>query len=122
MGAMTMIQMAERVSALLEERLKVRGRSLSEKVRKAGGRLPRKVRKAAALLGQVGDMAQNPKLLGRVDEAEVARAFDTCMRHFSKASSDGKKSAVAGVVASIGFAIFTVILLVLGVIYWRGLV
>lgn len=123
MSAMTTIQMADRVAALLEERMKIRGRSLSAKVRKAGRRLPRKVRLAATYLGEAREMAQNPKLLVRVDQAEVARAFDICMRHLGQQTPGGsRKSVWIGAAASVGFALLVVILMVLGVIYWRGLV
>lgn len=123
MGAMTILQMAERVSALLEQRLRVRGRSLSAQVRKAGRRLPRKVRVAAGRLGQAADLAQNPKLLGRVDQAEVARAFDICMDYLGKLDATGAKRSVwLGAAASVAFAMLVVIVMALGVIYWRGLV
>ena len=47
MSAVTILQMTQRVSALLEERLGARGRTLEDKMRKAGRRLPKKVRFAA---------------------------------------------------------------------------
>lgn len=123
MSAMTIIQMADRVAALLEERMKVRGRSLSVKVRKAGRRLPRKVREAATYLGEAGDMARNPKLLARVDEGEVARTFDICVRYLGQLKPGAStRSAVLSAAASVGFSMLMVILLVLGVIYWRGLI
>ncbi len=47
MGVVTITQMADRVSSLMEERLGARGRTLEEKLRSAGRKLPRKVRDAA---------------------------------------------------------------------------
>ena len=123
MSAVTIIQMADRVSALMEERLSVRGRTLEEKVRKAGRRLPRKVREAAAYLAEAGEMAQNPKLLVRVDEGDVAAAYDICLRHLGGVNrGERRKSALLGALASAAFGVLVVIVLAVGVIYWRGLI
>lgn len=123
MSAVTIIQMADRVSALMEERLSVRGRTLGDKVRKAGRRLPRKVREAASYLAKAAEMAQNPKLLVRVDESDVAAAYDICLRHLGGVNrGERRKSAVLGAVASAAFGILVVMLLVIGVVYWRGLI
>lgn len=123
MSAVTIIQMADRVSALMEERLSVRGRTLAEQVRKAGRRLPRKVREAAAYLAEAGEMAQNPKLLVRLDEGDVAAAYDTCLRHLGGISRGGRRSsALLNAAASAAFGIFVVMVLAIGVIYWRGLI
>jgi hypothetical protein len=123
MSAVTIIQMTDRVAALLEERLGVRGRTLQDKVRKAGRRLPKKVRAAADYLADAQAMAQNPKLLVRLDEGEVADAYDICLRHLGGVNrGERRRSAVLGAAASAAFAIFIVMLLAIGVIYWRGLI
>ncbi len=123
MSAITITQMADRISALLEERLSVRGRTFSDKLRKAGRRLPRKVRLAATYLADAGEMAQNPKLLVRVDETEVAAAYDICIRHLRGVNrGERRKSAIVGAAASAAFGLFVVMLLAIGVIYWRGLI
>ncbi len=123
MSAVTIIQMTDRVSALIEERLGIRGRTLEDKVRKAGRRLPKKVRLAAAALADAQKMAQNPKLLVQLDEGEVAANYDTCIRHLGGINRGAaRKSAVLGAAASAAFAIFIVMLLAIAVIYWRGLI
>ena len=123
MSAVTITQMADRVSALIEERLGVRGRSLGDKLRKAGRRLPKRVREAAGYLAEASEMAQNPKLLVRVDEGDVAQAYDTCLRHLNRQNrADRRKTAVVGAAASAAFGLLVVVVLVIAVIYWRGLV
>lgn len=123
MSAATVLQMVDRVSALLDERLGLRGRSLSDQLRKAGRRLPGKVRAAVSLLSEAQEMVQNPKLQVRVDEARVAEAYDICLRHLGTIKP-GKRmqSAVLNVAASAAFAVLVVALLVAGFIYWRGLI
>lgn len=123
MSAVTITQMADRVSALLEQRLGARGRTLADKLRRAGRRLPRRVREAASLLAEAQEMAQNPKLLVRVDETRVAEAFDICVRHLNGVNrSESRKTAILGAAASAAFGILVVMLLVVAVIYWRGLI
>jgi hypothetical protein len=123
MSAVTVTQMADRVSALLEERMGVRGRSLADKHRKAGRRLPRKVRDAVGLLVEAAEMVQNPKLHIRVDEARVSQAYDLSVRHLGGIKRGEKlKTAMVGAAASAAFAILVVVILVIAVIYWRGLV
>ncbi len=123
MSAVTIIQMTDRVAALLEERLGVRGRTLQDKVRKAGRRLPKKVRAAADYLADAQAMAQNPKLLVRLDEGEVADAYDICLRHLGGVNrGERRKTALVGAVASAAFGMLVVVLLAIGVAYWRGLI
>ena len=116
-------QMADRVAGLMEERLRVRGQGLSEKLRKGGRLLPRKVRAAAEVLAQGAAMAQNPKLLLQVDQAAVAAAYDTCVRHLGGVNGgDRRKGLVVGVAASIAMSVLVVALLVIAVLIWRGFV
>lgn len=122
MSAVTVLQMTDRVSAMLEERMGLRGSSLSDKLRKAGRRLPRKVRDALSLLSEAEEMAQNPKLLVRVDETRVAEAYDLCLRHLGKINRGKRlKSTVLNIAASAAFAILVLAVLVIGFLYWRGL-
>ncbi len=50
MGAATIQQMADRVAALLDEKLDVRGRTLGDRLRRGAGKLPRAVRAEARFL------------------------------------------------------------------------
>jgi hypothetical protein len=123
MSAVTITQMADRVAALIEERLGVRGRGLEDKLRRAGRRLPKRVRTAGDLLAEAAAMAQNPKLLVRVDEARVAEAYDICLKYLNKLNKgDRRKGAILGVAASVAFSILVVAVLVVAFLYWRGLV
>ncbi|MBK6467642.1 MAG: hypothetical protein IPL38_10810 [Rhodobacter sp.] len=122
MSAVTITQMADRVSALIEERLGVRGRSLEVKVRKAGRRLPRRVREAAGNLATAGEMAKNPKLLVRIDVGAVAEAYDVCLKHLGGVNrGERRKGLVLGMAASAAFSVLAVVVLVIGFLYWRGM-
>jgi hypothetical protein len=123
MGAVTITQMADRVASLMEARLGARGRGLDEKVKRAGRRLPRKVRTAAVALADAALMAQNPKLLVRVDEAEVAANYDICVRHLGGLNlAARRKGAVLNFAASVAFSVLVVGAGVLAYLVWRGYV
>lgn len=116
-------QMADRVAALMDEKLRVRGQGLSEKLRKGGRLLPRKVRAAAEVLAQGAAMAQNPKLLLQVDQQAVAQAYDTCVRHLGGVdAADRRKGTLVGIASSMAVSLLVVVVLVIAVLVWRGFV
>jgi hypothetical protein len=84
MSAITIQQMAERVSYLLGDRLQARGANLAVKVKSVRLRLPRRVREAATRLAVADMRSHNPKTLLGVDEGAVALDFDVCMRHVTR--------------------------------------
>jgi hypothetical protein len=122
MSAATVQHMADRVAALIEERLRVRGQGLAEKVKRAGRTLPRKVREAAMRLADAAMMAQNPKLLVQLDEERVAADYDLCLRHLSGISTgDRWLGWLINFGATTVVTLIFVGLMLLGVLYWRGL-
>ena len=122
MSAVTIQQMTDRVAALLEERLRVKG-TLDEKLRRAGRRLPKRVRAAGEALVQAQAMAQSPKLLMQIDDAAVAIAYDICVRHLGGLSPGAaRRGMLLNIAASIGFSLLVVAGLVLVVLYLRGFV
>lgn len=123
MSVVTVQQMADRVSALLQERLGVRGDTLEGRLGRAGRRLPRKVRDAGAVLVQATQMTRNPRLMHLVDDQTVALAYDTCLRHLNTVDPvAARKGLILDIAARIAFAILVVAVLFVAVIYWRGMV
>ena len=123
MSAITIQQMADRVAGLMEERLRVRGAGLTQKLRKGGRLLPRKVRTQAAFLAQAAALAQNPKLMMQLDQAAVAQAYDTCVKHLGRVNAwERRKSAVVGMVASMAASVLVLGALLLAVLRWRGFI
>lgn len=123
MSVVTVQQMADRVSALLGERLRVRGDTLEARLKKAGRRLPRKVRDAGAELVQATQMIRNPKLRHLVDDAVVAAAYDTCLRHLTTVNpNEARITLLVGIAAHIAFSLLVVAVLVIVTLYWRGFI
>lgn len=122
MGVATITQMSNRVAALLEERLGARGRDLPEKLAQVNRRLPRPVRRAAEALAAAGEMAKNPKLQIRVDEAQVAEAYDICLRHLAPMGRRGRSGGfLASFGASAAFSVLLVAAGLIGFMLWKGL-
>ncbi len=123
MSAVTIQQMADRVSALLEERLRLKGGDLSDKLRRAGRRLPRRVRDAGEALVSATQLAQSPKLLLQIDDGAVANAYDICLRHLNTLNPAAARwGMLLNMLASVGFSLLVVAGLVIAVLYLRGFV
>lgn len=123
MSLVTLKQMADRVDALMEERLRIKGGTLEDKFRRAGRRLPRNVRDAGEALAAALMMMQNPKLMHQVDDETVATAYDICVRHLTTINpSAARKGLLLNMAASIAFAMLVVAVLLVSVLYWRGFV
>lgn len=121
MSAVTIQQMAERISALLTERMSIKGRDLADKLSRASRRLPRKVRVAAQALSEAAEQSYNPKLLLQIDEEAVARNYDICLRHLNALNRGYRlRGMILGLSTSILFSLLAVVGLVVGVLIWRG--
>lgn len=123
MSVVTVQQMADRVSGLLEERLRVKGTTLEARLNAAGRRLPRKVREAGRALAAALTMIQNSKLMHQVDDETVAVAYDICVRHLITINpTAARRGLLLDMAARIAFALLVVAVLLVGFLYWRGFI
>lgn len=123
MGASSIEQMAARVAALMEERLRARGDGLAGKLSSAGRRLPRRIRTEAEFLAQSAQLAANPALYAQLDHGRVAQAYDTCLRHLKREGRWQRLSdRLINVAGRVAFVLLAVLALVAAVLWWRGLV
>lgn len=123
MGAVTIQQMAERISSLLTERMHIKGQDLADKVARGGRRLPRKIRRSAEALAEAAAQSYNPKLLLQIDEEAVADHYDICLKHLGALNKGHKlRGVLLGLSTSILFSLLAVAGLVVAVLVWRGLI
>jgi hypothetical protein len=106
MNPQTLHQMAERVAALMEERLGARGTGLRAKLASRGRALPRRLRAEAELLAEAAARAANPKLARQVDMERVSAAFDALVRHLKPLGAGARRRGMAlNFLASVAFAL-----------------
>jgi hypothetical protein len=121
MSVTTVQQMADRVAGLMEERLRVRGKTLADKLRRGGRLLPRKVRREAEYLAEVAHLAQHPKVQTMLDDARIAAAYDICIRHLREVGAKERMIAmVLGITGSVAFGLLVLAGLFIAVLVWRG--
>lgn len=121
MSATSIQQMADRIAGLMEERLRVRGKGLGQKLHKGARLLPPKLRPQAEMLSQAAELAQNPKLMRRIDLEKVTEAYDQCVRYLGAIDpAQRRKGTALGILASIAFSLIAVAVLVLVLLSWRG--
>lgn len=121
MSGITVQQMADRVAGLMEDRLRIRGRSLAQKLRRGGRLLPRKVRSAAIYLNQSAERAAVPKLQLQLDHQRIAAAYDTCVRHLNPLGAGARRKAFfLYLLTTFAMTVFVTAALVIGVLALRG--
>lgn len=111
------------VRALLEQKLRVRGRTLETQVRKAGRRLPRWVRRDANYIAQSVTLLDNPKLARMVNDAKFRSAQANVVNYLQSIDVGAhRRDAAVSMIASIAFALLVTAVLVLIVLVQRGFV
>ncbi len=116
-------QMAARIAALMEDRLGIRGETLSQKLRRGGRALPARVRHAAAELAEAAEQMRHPRLAQRVDRARIQRAYDRCLHHLRPIGAGERRwDYLVMLAARSGLAILAALGLVIAALVWRGFV
>lgn len=123
MATITIEQMAENLSALLAQRLKVSGPTLEICFKRASSRLPRQVRKAAGEVVEAYKIAQNPKIRVQLNHDAISNAYDLCYAHLRGLNrTQRRRGLILDSSARIAFAMLAVIMLWVSVLHWRGFV
>jgi hypothetical protein len=116
-------QMISKLSDMIGERLRVRGKTFQGRVKKAGRLLPRSVRRAAGELIEARTMAENPVLAKVVDPDAVHRAYKTCTRFLDEVDPVAARSRKRYNLASIvSLQVIIVAVLAIAVMQWRDLI
>ena len=123
MTQLALKQMADRISDLLDQKMRIKGKDLSDKLSKGGHRLPRRVREAAGVLARMSELAANPKLMKQVDFEAASQAYDLCLRQLGRT---GFWARYGHIFEQWALSILTVLAVLaamaLAVMHWRGLI
>lgn len=119
----TIEQMVAEVRAGLRDKLGLRGKTLAAQLRRGGRLLPRYIRRDATYLAQVLPLAANPKLMRMIDQTKVRQAHRNVMAHLDSIdTAAARRDAALNMVAAIAFAVLVTAVLVILVLWWRGLI
>ncbi|WP_281858169.1 hypothetical protein [Litoreibacter halocynthiae] len=114
-------QLVARISALLHEKLGMRGATLEARVRRAGRALPGRVRRAAKDLANAERMAKEPKMLLRLDPQQVSESYEICLMYLESIDERALRTkALFGFAASIIVQIILIAGVAIAVLRWRG--
>ena len=113
---------AARASALLEERLGLRGPDLERQLRKAGRRLPRRIRRDGETILMAERFAAHPKMARRIDQAALARAEARMTEHLEAIDpKEARKTRLINLAALVAAQVLLIGVAVVAVLAWRGL-
>lgn len=113
----------DKIAALMEERLGIRGDGFEAKVARAGRLLPRKLRREAAVLVEARRMAAHPRLRCRVDDRRLRKAARVFERYLVRIDpAERRVTRLVNWLAGNALNILIVAALTVAVLAWRGLV
>ncbi|KPP92512.1 MAG: hypothetical protein HLUCCA08_16475 [Rhodobacteraceae bacterium HLUCCA08] len=113
--------MIDEVRRLLDERLRVRGRSLSRQLRRAGRMLPRRLRRDARALVEAQSLTGHPTLGLMLDRTRLGAAHRRLVEHLEAIDPvEARKTRVIRLAATIALNLLIVAGLLVAVLVWRG--
>jgi hypothetical protein len=112
---------AESLRALLEEKYRLRGRTLEQALRRAGRRLPRRHRRQVAALLAARKRAEHPRLALQMDHGGILKGCEE-VRSYLKSVDPvaARRERLLDLGALIGFYILATIGLTIAFLWWRG--
>lgn len=123
MTAMPIQKQTDEVRSLIEERLKIKGRTLEHALAKAGRLLPKWARRDGAFLVLAEHHLGHPKLRLTVDVAKVDKAHQGLVAHLKTIDpSERLKSSILSMLGVISFNLILVIGALIMFLWWRGFV
>ena len=114
---------ADEVQSLIEERLRIKGRTLEKALARAGRLLPKWAHREGRYLAQASQLMGHPKLRLMIDEAKVVKARDMLVAHLKAIDpKERRKTRVLGVLGVISFNLILVFAAFMVYLVWRDYV
>lgn len=113
--------MIDEVRGLLDERLRVRGQSLSRQLQRAGRLLPRRLRRDGRTLVEAQSLTGHPTLGMMLDRAQLGAAHRRLVTHLEAIDPvEARKTRAIRLAATIAFNLLIVLALLVAVLAWQG--
>ena len=117
-----LLEQAQELQELIEERLRVRGETLREQIARAGRRLPRRTRARLKIVAEAQLQAEHPAMLRQVVFAAVAEAHARAREDLRAINPHYRmQGQVLSILASVVFALLVVGAALIYWARWRGL-
>lgn len=114
---------AEQVRHLIEERLRIKGRTLEKALSKAGRLLPKWAQREGTYLVHAQQYLGHPKLRLMIDEAKVTKAHRALVAHLKSIDpKERRKTRILSLAGAISFNLLFVIGAFIFYLWWRGFV
>jgi len=114
---------AEELRLLIEERLRIKGRTLDRALSRAGRLLPKWAQRDGLYVAQASHLMGHPKLRLMVDEAKLTKAHRAVADHLKTIDpAERRKTRVLGTLGVVSFNLILVVAAFIGFLIWRGYV
>lgn len=114
---------ADEVRTLIEERLRIKARTLEKALSKAGRLLPKWAQREGRYLVHAQQFMSHPKLHLMIDAAKVEKAHKALVEHLKTIDpSERRKTKVLSILGSISFNLIVIAGALVGYLVWRGYV
>ncbi|AGI69173.1 hypothetical protein OAN307_c37140 [Octadecabacter antarcticus 307] len=112
---------ADDVRNLIEQRLRIKGRTLDKTFVRAGRLLPKWAHREGHYLAQAAQHMGHPKLRPMIDEDRLKRAHNTLVAHLKTIDPvERRKTRILGVLGVVSFNLILVAAALLIFLMWRG--
>lgn len=116
-------QYADEVRSLIEERLRIKARTLEKALSKSGRLLPKWAQREGRYLVHAQQFMGHPKLHLMIDEAKVDKAHKALIDHLKTIDpSERRKTKVLSILGSVSFNLIVIAGALVGFLVWRGYV
>lgn len=111
----------DEVRSLIEERLRIKARTLDKALSRAGRLLPKWAQREGRYLANAGQFMGHPKLRLMIDVAKVEKAHKDLVDHLKSIDpSERRTTRVLGVLGVISFNLILVVVALISFLIWRG--
>ena len=114
---------AAELEALIEARLRIRGRSLEARLHRAGRLIPKGIQKEIQGVIRAQEMHRHPQLRAMVNEAAVAKSHARAAEWLKTVDPwERRKDRLLTIAGSLAFSFLVISGAVIGLLVWRDLI
>ncbi len=111
------------LETLMQEKLGVRGKTLSSRFNRAGRLLPKRIQKAGRVITDAQNTVAHPKLARLCDPKALNAAFSDVTSHLETIDpADRRRGKVLGVLGGMVFNLILLMGAIVALLLWQGVI